>query len=338
LAGAQDLYRHGDYATAEKIFRHIADDKHNSPQAAEEARFFEAESLRRQSCYPKAADVYHKLLIDFPNGMHRDQAIERIYEIANYWLDDTREEIRKDKEKRDGNRWFILPASFVHLEKAKPLFDEEGRALESLDQVTLSDINGPRADEALFLAGSVKFFREDYREADRYFSQLVEMHPNSKFASKSVELAIIAKALSTGGSDYDGRKVAEARKLVHAALRNYPELAAQKNEFLQRQLAGITLIQAEKDFKIAEFYRHTGHAGSAYFYYDIVRRRYPGTVFFDKATQRMHELHGQLEKTPANPVPAVPPAPKPPGSTGKAGATEPAATPTLLSAPPASGK
>jgi outer membrane protein assembly factor BamD (BamD/ComL family) len=298
LAGAQELYRKGDYPAAEKLFRKIADNKSNSPQVAEEARYYEAECLRLQEKYPKAGDVYNKLLIDFPNGLHREQATEREFEIANYWLEDTRKEMKEEREKKDGKRWLTMPGPIVHLEKTKPLFDEEGRALEKLDQVMLSDLNGRRADEALFLAGSVKFYREDYREADRYFSQLVEMHPNSRFAAQAVELAIISKHLSTGGSDYDGRKVAEARKLVDSALRNYPELAAQKNAFLERQLAGINYQQAEKDFKIAEFYRHTGHPGSAYFYYEIVRRRYPGTPFYDKANQRMAELRTKMAKTP----------------------------------------
>jgi outer membrane protein assembly factor BamD (BamD/ComL family) len=304
LAGAHEFYRRGEYVKAEKLFRSIADNTHNSPQVAEEARYYEAESLRWQKCYPKACDVYNQMLKDFPSGVHREQAVERIYEIANVWLEDTREDMRRDKEKRDGQHWFVMPTSFVHTEKTKPLLDEEGRAIEALDEVVLNDFNGKRADEALFMAGSVKFFREDYKEADRYFSQIVEMHPNSRFAQQAIELAIISKHLSTGGSDYDGRKVAEARKLVDTALRNYPELAAQKSDFLDRQLRGITMQQAEKDFKVAEFYRHTGHPGSAYFYYEIVRRRYPGTPFAERAIQRMNELRSKLEKSQAQAAPA----------------------------------
>src|SRR5260370_7037967 len=139
------------------------------------------------------------------------------------------------------------------------------------------------------------------------------MHKTSPFAPKAVELAIIAKHMSTGGADYDGRKVAEARQLVHKALEVYPELAANKSEFLERQLVGITLQQAEKDYKMAEFYRRTGHPESAYFYYEIVRRRYPGTKFFDLATEHMHELRAEAEQNAEHNVP--PPGPAPPPST-----------------------
>lgn len=60
---------------------------------------------------------------------------------------------------------------------------------------------------------------------------------------------------------------------------------------------GVIIHPAEKDFKMAESYERTGHPCSAYFYYEIVRRRYPGTPFCEKATTRMLELRRDLEKT-----------------------------------------
>jgi len=84
--------------------------------------------------------------------------------------------------------------------------------------------------------------------------------------------------------------------MVHQALEKYPELAADRKDFLERQLIGINMQQAEKDFRTAEFYKRTSHPGSAYFYYEIVRRRYPGTPLADKAAERMKELEGQHEK------------------------------------------
>lgn len=316
LAGAHELYRRGEYAKAEKVFHRIADDKSNSPSIAEEARFYEAECLRWQKCYPKAADTYNRLLKDFPQGTHREQCLQHMYQIANIWLDDTRAEMQEYKEIKDGQRRFRTWRMPFHLEKHKPFLDQEGRALEKLEQVKYNDITGPMADRALFLSGSVKFFREDYIEADHLFSQLVEWHPNSPYAPKAIELGIISKHMSTGGSDYDGRKVAEARRMIDVALRSYPELAAQKSVFLEKQMAGINFQEAEKDFKIAEFYRRTGHPGAAYFYYEIVRRRYPSSKFAEKSHERMCELKAKAIKdgTPLEtpqPRPEVEKAPMP---------------------------
>lgn len=327
LAGAYELYRRGEYDHAERVFHHIAENKKLPPTVAEEARFYEAECLRRQGHYPKAADTYARMLTDFHTGQYREQALQHMFEIANFWLDDTRAEIDQYKTVQAGKKWFVMPAWLqVNWDPARPLFDTEGRALEKLEQVRYNDMTGPLADKALFLMGSVKFYRQDYQEAEHHFTQVVEMHPNSPLAEQAVELAIIAKHMSTGGSDYDGRKVAEARQLVDVALRNYPNLATKKHDFLERQLFGITMQQAEKDFKMAEFYRRTDKPASAYFYYEIVRRRYPGTKFFDLATQRMHEIKALAEQDQIKPPPAVPPPgrPEPPLETTPAPRSLPA--------------
>jgi outer membrane protein assembly factor BamD (BamD/ComL family) len=300
LNAAQEIYRGGDIEKAESAFRKVADNTRNSPLIAEEARFYEAECLYKKDKLPKACDTYHKMLVDFPSGAYRDQAVRRMFDIANYWLDDTRTEMAEYREKREGKRYFVMPAVF-HTENKKPLFDEEGRAIEALEQVHLNDVTGPLADKALFLAGGVKFFREDYREADHYFNMLIEQHKDSPLASQAIELDIIAKAMSTGGPEYDGRKVAEARILVDTALRNYPELARDKSGFLERQLGSITYQQAQKDYLTAEFYRRTGHPGSAFFYYEIVRRRYPASKYADLATERMQQIRADVEKSGGKP-------------------------------------
>ena len=253
--------------------------------------FYEAECLRLQGMYPRAADTYNDLLTKFANTPYRDQAVQHMFDIANYWLDDTRKEMKEWEDYKNGKSWFFWPRFFTW-DKTKPILDEQGRAVEKLEEVRINDMTGPLADQALFFAGSVKMYDNDWRDADGYFTQIYEQHPNSPLAPKAIELAIMAKNLSTGGSEYDGRKAAEARKLVDAALRNYPELAndAKKRESLMKQLAGITLQQAAKDFKMAEFWERTGHPGAAYFQFAVVRQRYPNTTAAEQAAKQMQEL------------------------------------------------
>jgi outer membrane protein assembly factor BamD (BamD/ComL family) len=315
LAGGHELYRKEDYAAAEKVFHFIAEKSKVQAPVAEEARFYEAECLRHESNYPKAADTYNRQLTDFPSGIHREQAVQHMFEIANFWLDDTRKEMEEEKEKKDGKRWVVWP-EFVHWDKTKPLLDEEGRALEKLEQVRYNDMTGPTADKALFLAGSVKLYRQDYKEAEYYYSQLVEMHKNSPFYQQAMELAIISKQLSTGGPEYDMRKLAEARQLVDTALRTCPDLATQKSDFLNRQLFSINMQQAAKDFGVAEFYKRTGHPCSAFFCYEVVRRRYPGTKYAELATARQQEIRAKLEKSGSPPPDAAPPPGKLPSGQG----------------------
>jgi hypothetical protein len=70
-------------------------------------------------------------------------------------------------------------------------------------------------------------------------------------------------------------------------------------------------MQAEKDFRTAKFYDDGGHVGSAYFYYELVCRLYPGTPSAEAAARRLKELRGRLEK------PAAAPEEKPPARVGQ---------------------
>jgi outer membrane protein assembly factor BamD (BamD/ComL family) len=320
LLAAKEVFRRGEYAKAEPLFHRIAETNKDSgswysqliysrPEKGdmnvmvlEEARFMEAECLRMQGRYPKAADTYIRLLNDFGSGLHRELAVNQLFEIANYWLEDTRREMEQAKEKAAGKRWFV-DSHFIHVDRSKPFLDEEGRAVEALEHVRYNDIDGPLADKALFMMGTVKFFNEDYREADYQFTQIVERHKNSPLWARAAEMAVISKNLSTGGSDYDGRKCAEARDMVPIALAAYvkteqqdPQVAKEREEFLRRQLAGITMQQAEKDYKMAEFYMRKRQPESAFFLFEVVRRRYPGTKYADLATEQMHKIREKVEK------------------------------------------
>jgi outer membrane protein assembly factor BamD (BamD/ComL family) len=319
LDTARELFRQEQYSKAESIFEEVASGKKNPPAAIQEGLFYRAECLRMQQSYPTAADVYSDLLQKYPHTPYHDQAVQRMFDIANFWLEDTRAEMREEQERRQGKRWFVTPR-FVSFEKSKPLLDREGRAIDLLEKVRMYDIQGPLADHALFLCGSVKLYNENYRDADHYFSQITASHHESKLAPKALELAIFCKQMSTGGADYDGRKVAEARKMVQTALTNYPQLAREKHDFLDRQLKTIEMQQAEKEFKAAEFYERTGHPGSAYWCYGVLRQRYPLTKYAQEAGERMNELRAQAEKEHKK----LPPPPTsqqaallPPGSVGR---------------------
>jgi outer membrane protein assembly factor BamD (BamD/ComL family) len=301
LAEAHEKFRQKEYGRAQDLFSDIAGNKRNSPAVAEEARYYEAECLRLRTRLPAACDTYSRMLKDFPSGAYKEQAVQRMFDIANYWLKDTDAEMAQYKEKLEGKRSVVMPAILKVnlLDQTKPTLDAENRALQALEVVHYSDITGPLADKALFLAGYVKFYREDYKEADHYFSQLIEMHKNSSLAPQAVELAIICKSLANGGPDFDARKVAEARQLIDVALKAYPELAKNKNEFLMRSMFSINAQQATKDIHHAEFYERTGHPGSAYFMYEMVRRRYPGTRYSQHAEEQMTRLKNQMEKKKA---------------------------------------
>jgi hypothetical protein len=309
LAGGHEYFRRQEYAQAEKVFHYLGDNKKTPPAIVQEALFYEAESLRLQGYLPKATDIYIDLNKKFRNNPFRDQANQRMYDIAMGWLEDTWAEMKEYEEVKKGERWVAWPR-FVSFEKNKPILDREGRALQVLDEVRFNDLKGPLDDKALWVAGLVKLYHEDYSEADQFFTQIHERHPDSPFGEKAVQLAIYAKQRSTGGPEYDGRKCAEARKLVDTALR-MPGLDEQKKQELVKHLKSITAQQAAKDFEQAEFYRRTDHPGAAYFCYEVVIRRYPNSEFARLAEERKRELEPEIQKNGGKerrPAESAPPA------------------------------
>ena len=336
---ALQLFEKKEYAQAEPIFRKIADNSKNMPKVCESARWWQAECFYNQGQYPDAAERYMQLLNTFPSAEHGEPARKKLFDIVNYWLDETRDQMEQAREVREGKRWFTTPILPVHWEDSKPLLDIEGHALRLLETVHLTNPRGPLGDKALFYLGSVKFYRESYRDADHYFYQLVQFYPNSPHAPKALELSIICKQICVGGPHYDGRKLQEARDLITKARNGYGGLSHGNEQFLTKQLVQIHLMQAEKDYDTAKLYERIGHPGSAYFCCEIVKRRYPGTPFADKAEQRMVELKAKAEKErerhPAAEQPDdLPPQLRGPGPVDERGPPPRALPPGMLEGPP----
>lgn len=301
---AEKLMTESQFSEARSILHELAGNNHNPKDLCEKARFQEAECYRLARQYPDAVDTYHKMMLDHPSGVYRDQACEEIFKIADYWLDDTRNEIQAIRDKKS-TTWMKLKRQ-MDFDRTKPGTDVEGRALQALDYISTDGIGNANVDKALFWAGYVRFVRGNFEEADHYFSMLHQFHPNSELRPIATEYAIMCKNNATGGSPYDGQKAAEALQLVHHAEASMPEFRTEeKSDFLTRQKYAIRAQQADKDYKMAQFFEQTRHPGSAYFYYEIVRRRYPGTKYSDLATERMNALklaneRGELEPATGN--------------------------------------
>jgi TolA-binding protein len=293
LQQAEELFTAGQYEKALPVFRSLADNQGNSAVLAERARFMQGECRFMAGQYPEAADTYYKVLADFAeSGAYRRDCSARIYQICDYWLNDFRDD--RDRRVARGEsgilRW--RPHWPDPRDRTRPAIDQEGRALEALQRVHVHDPNGPFADKALFWCGYVNFIRGNFSEADQFFSELESQYKDSPLRPQAITLAIQAKNNATGGAAYDGQKCAEALHLVHIAEASVPELTSNPEmaEKLTRAKFAIRSQQAEKDFRMADYYQRTGHPGSAVFYYELVRRRYAGTRYAEEATQRQARL------------------------------------------------
>ncbi|MFO0852073.1 MAG: tetratricopeptide repeat protein [Gemmataceae bacterium] len=303
-ARAEELFKAGDFKAAQELFSDLAENTYNPLLVCEKSRFHEAECLRERKYYSDAVATYNRMLQDFPAGVYREQACARMYEIAYDWLlQGTLAEIEADQNGKPVSWWETAANRLPNpLDNTRPLLDVEGEAIKTMENVHTHDLLGPNADKALFWCGYIHFYRGRYEEADLYFSQLVEMHKDSKLRPQALKMAVIAKNNSTGGAVYDSQKASEALQLVHHAEATMPELSKSSDdpEWLTRQKLAVRLQLAEKHFRTAEYYERTNHPASAYFYYELVCRQHPGTKWSDMAKARIAELEKVRAKTTAD--------------------------------------
>src|SRR4030088_2126261 len=107
LNAAQEVFRKQGDGAAARAFKKISDNTENSPATAEEAFYYEAECERLRNHLTAAEGIYKNKLNEFPPGASRQQACQRLYDIAIYWLKDTDAEIT---ERGEGKKTFVMPA------------------------------------------------------------------------------------------------------------------------------------------------------------------------------------------------------------------------------------
>src|SRR5262249_16101974 len=128
LAHARDLFEKKELAAAEKIYHKLAKNKKNPIPVLEESRFYEHECQVHRNELSRAEGTYKQLISEHRHCQYGNKPAQRLYDIADFWLNDTRKHMEEYDQKRDGKIWFVSP-SYIHWSKEKPFLDEEGRAL-----------------------------------------------------------------------------------------------------------------------------------------------------------------------------------------------------------------
>jgi hypothetical protein len=241
MAEARDLFRRGKYEEAAKRFHQFENELKYPVAVSQECFFVEAECYRLLKEYPRAADVYSELLKRFSETLYREQVLQHLFEIANYWLEDTRTEMKAARDAGEGRRP-PLELRLPQRDKSKPTFGQERKALAILGLVRAADTNGPLADRCLFTQAAVKFFRNEYAVAGHLYEELADGYPRSALAYPALKYALLAKLHARGALD----RGAEVRKLVERARREYPAEAAADAEFFERQLKQVEALEKKK--------------------------------------------------------------------------------------------
>jgi TolA-binding protein len=234
----------GDGAKAQTVIPQRAGIGQAASVKLKEKVFSEAEAARRQGSYRRAAALYQQVISEFPAGGFGQKANQHLFDIANYWLDDTRAAVLTE-ENLTGARRVLFKAAYRTFHGL--LLPNEALALRTLEQVYANDPKGPNAVRALFYLGSASYLKEDFSRAAPFFDKLHRAHPESAEAPRALEMAIICKLVTLDRAKVEREKLAEVRRLLEVMRQDYPNHTASKADFLSQQERVLTIIETSWD-------------------------------------------------------------------------------------------
>lgn len=290
---AAEYFRQNNYSKAAGDFHWIVKNFKDTP-IEEDALFMEAECYFKMDKYPSAQDKYTELMTRFPTTRFMPQAVQRTYDIAYFWLEDSRLRSQGKESKH-----YAITNMINILDPKRPLLDTEGRAVEAIQSIQAAEPAGPLTDHALMMAAAHSFTGENYVKAAGYYEQVAVDMPKSEHAQKALVLGAQAYKRAYEGPNYDGVDLENAFKLTTSALKR-PDLPDDQRARLEADLRVIYLERAKRDFASGEQYRRMRRPGGARYYYQLVMKKYPDTDWARRAKDELDKLPPEATKTASN--------------------------------------
>lgn len=280
----RSLFAEKKYAEAAGKFASAADRWPDSP-LEEDAMFLLAESYFFSDQYPKAHDVYGRLLKKYGNTRHLDTVVAREFALGRYW-----EQLHRAKP-----LWPIAPNA---TDASRPQFDTFGNAMDAYQRVQIHDPIGPLADDSLMATASAYFRNGQYEKAAYYYDLLRKEYPNSPFQKQAHLLAVQAKLRIYQGNLYDGKPLEEAGQIADQTLTQFgPQLGEERQRVLETR-GQILERQAERDYAVAQFYETKKAFGAARYYYQEILNDYPETRQAQQARARLEKIRDLPDNPP----------------------------------------
>jgi outer membrane protein assembly factor BamD (BamD/ComL family) len=246
--------------------------------------FIEAEILRCEGDYVKAAASYGRFMDHFPDSKFYDLALERQFQIAAAFL--------------AGRKRRILGIFKIRG------YAEGVRIMEAITyRKTLHDPDGIGTKAAVAVAQSYQE-RKKFDEAYYRWAEIHDQHSTNRLGKHALlEMAQCREALYKGDqydtSDLIGRPLNpesyynSARSCYQKFKQQYPEDADEYK--IEQKLNEIDEQLARKQFEIGQYYQERGNVLSANLYYRMVVNRWPRTNTAALARQMLTSGSGTEE-------------------------------------------
>jgi outer membrane protein assembly factor BamD (BamD/ComL family) len=284
---AERLFQQNKLEEAEGLFAKLAKNYKSTPWG-EKGQYYLAECQYQRGKLVTAHTSFEKLVADYPGTEFLDKLVSREYAIAQVWLAQDDPNAKPDQKL----------AWYTRFTSERPLLDTNGSALQALEHVRHHDPTGPLADDAVLRIADEHMEHRDFESAALYYDQLTVDHPKSPFLQKAQLAAIDARIKGYLGPDYDGTGLDQARELIKQTMATFPDRPA-GNEKLYHTLDLINDQEAERTFRIGDYYQRTGKVISAEFYFGKIPQRWPKSAWATQAKTRLAQLATMPRKSSA---------------------------------------
>jgi len=251
LAEVQKLL---DEGRAKKAYKQVKKwiKAHEDSEVMDQALFLQAQAQFDRKLYYQSFEVYEEMLDGWGASSLFEAALYQQMEIARRFLAGAKRKV-----------WGFIPAS------------ARTEGLEILDRVVERWPGSELAAQALMMQADYYYGRGRFIEAQATYQIVVENYTKSEYYEKSLLRNAESTHAQYRGPLYDSGCLTEARLRYEQYRARYPQRARELG--IEQRIARIRWQEAEKHYKIADFYRRTHRDEASRYYADYVRAHWPGT-------------------------------------------------------------
>ena len=265
---AREVYDAGEYTSALKEFKKVIVHFPDSKQAPESQYYIGKDYEKLDNPY-QAFKEYQKVIDSYPYSGRIGEIVSLQYKIGEYFLT------------RDKKKWLGISLD--------DLFEHP--SIEIFKKVISNAPYSGTAQSAQYKLGLLYKELARYQEAAEAFKELIEKYPDSEWIEPARYQLAVCSSKASLGAEYDQQLTEEAKEQFQEFVSKHPDAELTKDA--QKELSLLRDKEAEKYFKIGEFYFKQKDFKSAEVYYNYVKSHYPVSDLADKAGNRLEETKGK---------------------------------------------
>ena len=291
LAAARRLFQAGDYDAARRKLWWLAR-KYKDLPVEEEILYLKAESLYQENYLPAAQDEFAGLLVKYPTSRYLPQAVQRTYDIAYYWLEDSRRRSQGQESE------IPLHNRYVNLDdRTRPMLDAEGRALKAIETIQQYDPLGPLTDDAVMMAAAHRFVSGDFIQAAGHYERLSYDQPKSPHVDGALVLGSQAHLRSYDGPQYEGVALDDAERLIRLAQQRETVDPARRAK-LDQDMRTIRQERAKRLHATGREYVRMWNDKAARYYFERCIKEYNDTEWARRSEQEIAQIVQRANQPP----------------------------------------